>query len=193
MKTADRYKKEISREKNEIFHEKSARLKIHMEGVTLKTGYQTGVIGRVTHMHATYYHANWNFGPFFEAKVASEMAAFIQRYRENRDFLGTVVRQGQIEGAIAIDGLHAEEKGAHLRWFIVSDVLRSTGAGTLLVQNAMEFCRKNRYKMVYLWTFEGLDAARHIYEKAGFRLQKEKIGEQWGTKVKEQCFEMMLG
>ena len=164
-----------------------------MEEVIIKTGYQPGVIGRVTYMHAAYYHTHWNFGPFFEAKVASEMAEFIQRYREGRDFLGTAVRQGQIEGAIVIDGIHAEEKGAHLRWFIVSDVLRSTGVGTLLVQKAMEFCQTSGYKRVYLWTFEGLDAARHLYEQAGFRLQKENVGEQWGTKVKEQCFQVMLG
>ena len=164
-----------------------------MEGVIFKTGYQAGVIGRVTQMHAAYYSANWNFGAFFEAKVASEMAEFMQRYREDRDFLGTAVRKGQIEGSIVIDGFHAEESGAHLRWFIVSDTLRSKGVGTLLVQKAMEFCRKSRYKKVYLWTFEGLEAARHLYEKAGFRLREENIGDQWGTKVKEQCFEMKLG
>jgi hypothetical protein len=41
---------------------------------------------------------------------------------------------------------------------------------------------------MYLWTFAGLDAARHLYEKFGFRLAQEQIGEQWGAKVNEQKF-----
>jgi hypothetical protein len=28
----------------------------------------------------------------------------------------------------------------------------------------------------YLWHIEGLDAARHVYEKAGFRLAAERLG-----------------
>jgi hypothetical protein len=42
---------------------------------------------------------------------------------------------------------------------------------------------------VYLWTFEGLDAARHLYEKSGFRLALQKRGAQWGAEVNEQRFE----
>ncbi len=129
---------------------------------------------------------------FSKPKLPRKWRSLYERYQEGRDFLGTIVRQGQIEGAIVIDGLHAEEKGAHLRWFIVSEALRSKGAGTLLVEKAMEFCGNKGYKKAYLWTFEGLESARHIYEKVGFRLQRENIGEQWGTKVKEQCFEMTL-
>ena len=42
-------------------------------------------------------------------------------------------------------------------------------------------------------TFEGLDATRHLYEKAGFRLVEQQKGAQWGTEVNEQRFEMQLG
>ena len=40
-----------------------------------------------------------------------------------------------------------------------------------------------------MWTFEGLGAARHLYEKAGFRLVEEHKGTQWGSEVNEQRFE----
>jgi hypothetical protein len=53
---------------------------------------------------------------------------------------------------------------------------------------AMEFCRNNKYDSVYLWTFKGLDSARHLYEKYGFSLTEESSGEQWGTLVTEQRF-----
>jgi RimJ/RimL family protein N-acetyltransferase len=42
---------------------------------------------------------------------------------------------------------------------------------------------------VVLTTFAGLDAARALYERLGFRLVAEADGETWGTKVREQRFE----
>jgi hypothetical protein len=38
-------------------------------------------------------------------------------------------------------------------------------------------------------TIEGLEAARHLYEKYGFHLVEERSGEQWGRRVLEQRFE----
>jgi len=43
-------------------------------------GYIPGAIGRIVELHAIYYHKNWGFGQFFEAKVAGEMSEFIERY-----------------------------------------------------------------------------------------------------------------
>ena len=87
-----------------------------------------------------------------------------------------------------IDGLHAEIEGAHLRWFIVSDALRGTGMGSKLINTAIEYCRQQEYTRVYLHTFEGLDAAKHLYEKSGFQLIEQHTGTQWGTEVNEQKF-----
>jgi hypothetical protein len=41
-------------------------------------------------------------------------------------------------------------------------------------------------------TFEGLDAARHLYEKNGFRLAEQQRGIQWGREVNEQRFVLPL-
>jgi GNAT superfamily N-acetyltransferase len=89
-----------------------------------------------------------------------------------------------------IDGSHAGQDGAHLRWFITSDSIRGTGIGTALLTSAMAFCRLQCYERVYLWTFEGLSAARHLYEKFGFRLVHQQRGTQWGSEVNEQRFEL---
>ena len=163
-----------------------------MSAFELKAGYLPGVIGRVTALHASYYHNHWNFGSFFEAKVASEMAEFITRYDSDRDGLWTALVDSRIEGSIIIDGLQGQTKGAHLRWFITSDAIRGKGAGSLLIHAAMTFCRTKKYNRVYLWTFKGLKAARHLYEKAGFKLVEEHFGENWGQKVIEQRFEAVL-
>lgn len=159
----------------------------------IDAGYIPGSIGRIVELHGTYYHDFWGFGVYFEAKVASELSEFLRRYNENSDRIWLATMKGRVEGSIIIDGLHAENKGAHLRWFIVSDALRGKGAGSNLIEEAIGFCRRNDYRRIYLWTFEGLDAARHLYEKAGFRLIEQQRGAQWGTEVVEQFFELTNG
>ena len=163
-----------------------------MSEVEIRSGYIPGSIGRVSELHGAYYHEHWGFGLFFEAKVATELSGFLSRYNDRRDGFWTAVVDGRVEGAIAIDGVHAEEERAHLRWFIMSDALRGKGVGNRLVHGAIDFCREKGYKIVYLWTFEGLDSARHLYEKTGFKLVKQRRGTQWGIEVKEQRFELLL-
>jgi len=52
----------------------------------------------------------------------------------------------------------------------------------------MAFCREAGHRRVYLWTFEGLDPARHLYESMGFQLVEEIAATQWGPEVAEQRF-----
>ncbi len=163
-----------------------------MSEIKITKGYVPGSLGRVAELHGAYYHEHWGFGLIFEAKVAAELSEFLKRYDESRDGFWTVLVDGRVEGSITIDGFHAESEGAHLRWFIMSDALRGKGAGSQLINTAISFCRSKGNKKVYLWTFEGLTAARHLYEKGGFRLVEEHRGTQWGTEVNEQRFECSL-
>jgi len=155
-------------------------------------GYVPGAIGRITEVHAAYYHKEWGFGLFFEAKVAKELSSFLERFTAMRDGFWTACLDNTIEGSIAVDGIRADSEGAHLRWFIVSSKLRGHGLGNRLMGEAIRFCQQRRYARMYLWTFEGLDAARHLYEKFGFRLVEQHQGSQWGTPVNEQKFELEL-
>lgn len=154
---------------------------------TISEGYIPGCIGRITQLHASYYARTSNFGVDFEAKVAIEFAQFCSAYVQGRDGLWLACGT-DIEGSIAIDGSHAAEDGAHLRWFITSDSLRGKGIGKQLLSRALEFSDRCGYNLVYLWTFSGLGAARHLYESHGFSLQHESPGAQWGTLVNEQRF-----
>jgi len=154
----------------------------------IRSGYQPGCIGRVVALHADYYAKHAGFGAEFEAKVAREMADFIDGFEPARDGLWTAWLDGQIHGAIAISGPHDGEPMAHLRWFITSDALRGRGAGTGLLGQAVGYCDRQGFPGIYLWTFQGLDAARHLYERHGFALQHQQPGSQWGTRVMEQRF-----
>ena len=60
------------------------------------------------------------------------------------------------------------------------------------MEQAVFFCKEVGFEKVYLYTFLGLGSARHLYEKFGFKLVEEHPGEQWGTTVSEQRFELEL-
>ena len=156
--------------------------------LTLVAGYRPGCIGRVTELHAAYYSVAAGFDVAFEAKVARELAAFCEAFDEQRDGLWLVVDGERVEGSIAIDGSRAHDAGAHLRWFIVSDRARGRGFGQRLLREALAFVDARGYARTYLWTFEGLAPARHLYEKHGFRLVESHLGRQWGKPVHEQRF-----
>jgi GNAT superfamily N-acetyltransferase len=159
-------------------------------------GYVPGAIGRVAELHARYYSANWGFGLFFEAKVAAGLAEFLQRLDPARDGFWTLCQDdrtgGRVLGSLAIDGAQSASEGAHLRWFILADELHGRGLGKRLLGEAVDFCRTVGHPRIFLWTFQGLDPARRLYESFGFRLVEERQGQQWGTPVLEQRFVLEL-
>jgi len=156
----------------------------------IESGYIPGSIGRIAELHGTYYHDHWGFWLYFEAKMATELSEFLQRYDKSSDGIWIATVNDRVEGSVVIDGIHAENEGAHLRWFIISDALRGKGVGRKLINRAIDFCKSKGYKTIHLWTFEGLNAARHLYEEVGFKLIKQQSGVQWGATVTEHYFEL---
>jgi GNAT superfamily N-acetyltransferase len=151
-------------------------------------GYVPGCIGRIAELHADYYSRQHGFGVEFEAKVAHDLGNFCLAYKQGRDGLW-LASDPSVQGSVAIDGSTGNEHGAHLRWFITSDKLRGQGIGRALLSHALAFADEVGYRRVFLWTFSGLSAARHLYESLGFRLVEERPGSTWGKPVLEQRFE----
>jgi GNAT superfamily N-acetyltransferase len=158
----------------------------------IQAGYVPGVIGRITELHGTYYKEHWGLDLFFEAKVATELSDFLLHYDESRDGLWYGTADNQIVGSVAIVGPGTAEKGARLRWFIVAPAFRGHGLGRRLLAQAVHFCKQASYQRIYLTTFVGLEDARHLYEKIGFKLCFQKEDNHWGKKVIEQEFELIL-
>ena len=156
------------------------------------TGYRPGIIGRITELHGTYYSEHWNFGLFFESRVATELSVFLNQFKESHDGLWVATVEDKVVGAIAIDGSKARTEGARLRWFIIDPAYQGSGMGNLLMEKAVNFCKKAGFSHVHLSTFAGLDAARHLYQKWGFTLREEQKGDQWGSVVSEQTFQLDL-
>jgi GNAT superfamily N-acetyltransferase len=95
-------------------------------------------------------------------------------------------------GAVAIDGYNAMADGARLRWFIVDPEYQGAGLGNRLIFRAVQFCKAKNYPKIFLWTFEGLDAARRLYEHHNFRLCETQEVDQWGQQIREQKFELIF-
>ena len=123
----------------------------------------------------------------FEKRVATELAEFAGALPADGKALWLCQEDGRTLASLAIDGDPATGV-AHLRWFIVNDALRGSGIGRRLMTEAMRFVDAQRFRETYLWTFKGLDSARHLYESFGFALTSESAGTHWGTEVVEQRF-----
>jgi GNAT superfamily N-acetyltransferase len=155
-------------------------------------GYYPGVVGKITELHAVYYHENWGFDVTFETQVGRELSEFVRQLDGTRDGLWVAVKEGDFAGAIAIDGAAAFGEGARLRWFIVDPRYQGSGIGKNLILQAIEFCRQKGFPKVYLWTFKGLEDARRLYETLDFRLSEESQIAQWGQTITEQKYELSL-
>lgn len=140
------------------------------------TGYQPGALGRIVELHGSYYAEHWELGLYFEAKVATEMAAFLSRFDPAHDGAWFAQVDGVIVGSVIIDGADPAGEGARLRWFIIDPRYQGLGIGKRLMQEAMSFCQRTGFPRVWLTTFAGLDTARHLYDKFGFHLCGEEDG-----------------
>jgi len=156
--------------------------------VDLVRGYTPGLIARITEMHALYYARESGFGQRFESVVASGLVEFCHRLENPQNAIWTARQDSAIVGSVAIDGEDMGAGTAHLRWFIIDDRVRGCGAGKKLLDAALAFVDERGFADTHLWTFSGLDAARHLYETRGFTLAEERPGSQWGKEVLEQRF-----
>jgi GNAT superfamily N-acetyltransferase len=106
---------------------------------------------------------------------------------------GIEIRDGWRPGLLGrIVALHAEHYarahgfGAAFECTVARG--RGRGLGRRLLARALAFCDAHGFERTQLWTFDGLHAARHLYEANGFVLAAKWPGMQWGAPVQEQRF-----
>lgn len=161
-------------------------------------GYVPGALGRIIELHETYYDEYWDLDYEFSREVAVELAEFLGRYDEAANRLWLVMDdpdsdgEQDIQGALVVDGQQTSDEGARIRWVILSPELHGQGLGRELMDRAMAFCEEENFDRVYLWTYEGLAAARHLYEEHGFTLIEEDTRQDWGPEITYQQFEVKL-
>lgn len=158
------------------------------KGPSISQGYRPGVIGEIVALHAETYSDWAGFGSAFEGKVAAELSAFTSRLDRTGNALWHATKDQTMLGSIAIDGEDLGDGRAHLRWFIVAPSTRGIGLGRELLGLALDFVDRHEFRETQLWTLKGLEAARSLYQRSGFKLQSEYEGDQWGKRIVEQTF-----
>ncbi|WP_144549621.1 helix-turn-helix domain-containing GNAT family N-acetyltransferase [Bacillus sp. X1(2014)] len=156
--------------------------------VSIRT-FQPGDVGFVGHLHGTLYENTYKFGRMFEYYVMKGLTEFMINSEGGELWIAEV--DGKVAGSIAIT--KSNDQVAQLRWFILDENYHGLGIGKKLIETAIDFCKKQGYKHVFLWTVSVLGAARHLYQKYNFRLTEEKQNFEWtGSKLVEERWELEL-
>jgi len=149
-----------------------------------------GDMGWVIHRHGLLYHQEFGWNEEFEALVAEVAARFLREYNPARERCWIAEKDGEIIGSIFL--VSHSKTVAKIRLLLVEPTARGLGLGTELVNECIEFARSVGYKKITLWTNSVLQAARHIYESAGFTLVEEETHMLFGQNLVSQTWELKL-
>jgi putative acetyltransferase len=121
--------------------------------------------------------------PEFAASAAgssltdAEVAAMSQAYCAPRSAYFVVENAGEVVGGAGIGPLAgAQFEVCELRKMYFLRAARGQGVGAVLLRHCVRVARGFGYQVCYLETLSGMDAARHLYERAGFRPLQRPLG-----------------
>ena len=152
--------------------------------------HQPGDIGWVIERHGALYAEEYGWSPAFEALVAEIAAAFLRDYNPVKERCWIAERDGERVGCVFV--VERSETVAQLRMLLVEPAARGLGLGARLVDECLAFARSAGYASMMLWTNSDLHAARHLYQKASFRLVEEEPHHSFGHDLVGQTWEVTL-
>jgi len=152
--------------------------------------HQPGDLGWLVSRHGALYAQEYGWDETFEAFVAEIAARFIRNFDPKRERCWIAERDGRNVGAVLL--VRKAATVAQLRVLIVEPEARGLGIGKRLVSECERFARRAGYRKIVLWTNSVLDAARHLYEEAGYRLVREEPHRSFGHDLVGQYWELKL-
>jgi DNA-binding MarR family transcriptional regulator/GNAT superfamily N-acetyltransferase len=156
----------------------------------LLRSHRPGDMGWIIHRHGALYAEEYGWDETFEALVAEVAAAFVRRFNAKREHCWIAEREGEIVGSVFL--VQKSPTVGQLRLMYVEPKARGLGIGSRLVEECLRFARQVGYRKVVLWTNSVLAAARHIYEKAGFRLIQSEPHRSFGHDLVGETWELTL-
>ena len=144
----------------------------------------------VIQQHGRFYKNKYGFDESFEAATAQICADFLNHYDPQKERCWIAEIKGEQVGSIFC--IKASEEIAKLRLLLVDTEARGLGLGTCLVEECIQFAKYAGYKKLTLWTAHILLAARHIYQKKGFKRVSEETQTLFGHDLIGETWELIL-
>jgi DNA-binding MarR family transcriptional regulator/GNAT superfamily N-acetyltransferase len=151
---------------------------------------QPGDFGWVVKRNAELYAQEYQWKEPFEGVCAQIVADFANKFDRKRERCWIAEMNGENVACIFLAKDSATV--ARVRLLLVDPKARGLGLGARLVDECLRFARRAGYKKVTLWTHSVLTAARHIYEKAGFKLMRSERHKDWGPPVVSEYWDLEL-
>lgn len=137
--------------------------------------YRMGDPSRVCDFYTRLYEKQFHFHGSVERYF---LAGMVELFDDpTGSCLWVAEQNGEIVGSVAV--VKKADHLGQLRWFGVDTSMQGQGLGRRLLETAMQFCRRQGYTDLFLWTIDILKPARHLYGKFGFAPTETKPNNEW--------------
>ena len=149
-----------------------------------------GDFGWIVKRHAELYAEEYGWIEPFEGVCAQIVADFANKNDPQRECCWIAEMDGENVGCVFLVADSATV--ARIRLLIVDPKARGLGLGARLVDECIALARRAGYKKITLWTHSVLTAARHVYQKAGFRLTSSEERVSFSKPVVSEYWDLEL-
>jgi DNA-binding MarR family transcriptional regulator/GNAT superfamily N-acetyltransferase len=149
-----------------------------------------GDFGWVVTRHAELYAQEYRWGEPFEGVCAQIVADFVNKFDAKRERCWIAEMNGENVGCVFL--AKDSPSVARIRLLLVDPTARGLGLGARLTDECIRFARRSAYNKITLWTHSILIAARHIYQKAGFKLMRSEQHKSFGPPVVSEYWDLEL-
>lgn len=151
---------------------------------------RAGDLGWIVHRNGVVYADEYGWDASYEALVARIAADYIDHHDPQREAGWIAEIDGEPVGAVLC--ARKDDRTAQLRLLLVEPAARGSGVGSRLVEECVRFARRAGYADLVLWTNDVLAAARRVYERAGFVLERSEPHRSFGHDLVGQWWRLRL-
>jgi ribosomal protein S18 acetylase RimI-like enzyme len=158
---------------------------------TVRRHLRDGDADAIAELHRRVYGSEYGLNEQFVDGVRRGLAAAVASgWPQRRGAVWLVDGEEELRGAL---GLTDEGDGAgRVRWLVLDPALRGRGLARSLVAELLDEARAAGLHTLTLETYSDLTAAARIYRDAGFRVEWERVHDDWGPTITFQGYRLDL-